>query len=89
MYTLSFGLDREVFIDFVPPRFDSVVRFTGVITNIREQEGSILHRIGLRIFPNPEIQQLLEEYVTWQQQAILREIELAYHSMCQEKIRQG
>jgi hypothetical protein len=89
MYTLSFGLDREVFIDFMPPRLDTVVRFMGVITNISDPEGSYLHRLGLKIFPNPEIQPLLEEYIDKQQQVILNEMEQAYHSMCQENVRQG
>ena len=89
MYNLAFGLDREVFIDFKPPRFDSVVRFMGVIANISEQEGSYLHRLGLKIFPSPEVQPLLDDYIAWQQQAIMREVELAYHSMCHEDTRQG
>lgn len=92
MYCLAFGLDRldhEVFVDFKPPRFDCMVRFMGVITNIREQEGSCLHRLGLRIFPNPEVQPLLDDYIAWQQQAIMREVELAYHSMCHENTRQA
>jgi hypothetical protein len=89
MYTLSFGVDREVFIDFMPPRFDTVVRFMGVITNTSDQEGSYLHRLGLKIFPNPEIQPLLEGYITAQQQVILQEMEQAYHSMCQENAGQG
>ena len=89
MYTLYFGLDREVFVDFTPPSLDSVVRFLGVVTNISAQEGSYLHRLGLKIFPNPEIQPLLEEYVTKQQQVILQEMEQTYHSLRQENTRQG
>jgi hypothetical protein len=89
MHPLSFGLDRDIYVDFTLPGLDTVVRFLGVITNIREQAGSYLYRVGLRIFPNPEIQPLLEDYISRQQQAILREIELEYHSMCRENIRQG
>jgi PilZ domain len=84
MYASSFNLDREVFIDFTPPSLDTVVRFMGVITNVSDQEGSYLHRLGLKIFPNPEIQPLLEEYIAIQQQTILREMEQTYQSMTQE-----
>jgi hypothetical protein len=45
--------------------------------------------LGLKIFPSPELEPLLEEYITKQQQAILHDIELTYHSMCQEDSRQG
>jgi hypothetical protein len=89
MYALSFGLEREVFVDFMPPRLDTVVRFMGVITNFNEQQGSFLHRFGLKIYPTPEIQPLLDEYITKQQQLILYEMEQTYHTMCQENARQG
>jgi hypothetical protein len=89
MYVLSFGIDREVNVDFKPPSADAIVRFSGVITNINDQHGSYLHRLGLKVFPNPEIQPLLEEYITKQQQSILNEMELTYHSMCQEDTKQG
>jgi len=89
LYALSFRLDREIYVDFKPPGFDTAVRFAGVITNISEQEGSYLHRIGVKIFPNPEILPLLEDYIARQQQVILREVELTYHSMSRENVRQG
>ncbi len=89
MYALSFGLEREVSVDFRPPELDTVVHFMGVITNVREQEGSYLHRLGMRVFSNPEIQPLLEEYIAKQQQVILQEMEETYHAMCQEDARQG
>lgn len=88
MYGLSFRLGWEVYIDFTPPSMDTIVRFLGVITNIRYHDGSYLHRLGLKIFPNPEIKPLLEEYVVKQKQMILDEMELTYHSMCQEDSRQ-
>jgi hypothetical protein len=89
MYGLSFGLDREVYVDFRPPSVETVVRFYGVITNINDQEGSYLHRLGLKIFPNPAIEPLLEEYITKQQQVILHEMELTHQLMCQEDSNQG
>jgi len=89
MYGMFFGIDREVFIDFRPPSADTIVRFTGIITNINNQEGSYLHRLGLKIFPNPEIEPLLEAYITRQQKVIMHEMEQTYRTMCQENYRQG
>jgi hypothetical protein len=48
MYGLSFGMDREINIDFKPPNMDTVVRFPGIITNMNDQDGSYLHRLGLK-----------------------------------------
>lgn len=89
MYVLSFGVNREVNVDFKPPSAEAIIRTSGVITNISDQQGSYLHRLGLKIFPSPEIEPLLEEYITKQQQAILQEMELTYHSMSQENAKQG
>ena len=68
---------------------DAIVHFTGIITNINNQEGSYLHRLGLKIFPNPQIEPLLEEYITHQQKVIMQEMEQTYHAMCQENYGQG
>jgi hypothetical protein len=89
MYVLSFGLDREVSVDFKPPSAETIVRCQGVITNVSDLEGSNMHRLGLKIFPSPEIKPLLEAYITIQKQAILHEMKLTYQSMCQEGTRQG
>ena len=89
MYGLSFRSGWEVYIDFTPPGMDTKVRFLGVIANINYHDESYMHRVGLKIFPNPEIQSVLEEYVAKQQQLILREMELTYHSLCEENTSQG
>lgn len=89
MYGLSFRLGWEVYIDFKPPNTDTMVRFLGVITNINYHNGSYLHRLGLKIFPNPEIRPLLEEYVAKQQKVILDEMELTYQLKYQEGSRLG
>jgi hypothetical protein len=41
------------------------------------------------IFPSPDLEPLLEEYITKQQQAILKEMELTYHRMSHEGSKQG
>ena len=89
MYMQSFGIDREVDVDFKPPSADTIVRCSGIITNCNDQEGSYLHRLGLKIFPSPEIEPLLAAYITKQQQVILKEMELAYHKMRRENSKQG
>jgi len=89
MYGLSFRLGWEVYIDFMPPNTDTMVRFLGVITNINYHDGSYLHRLGLKIFPNPEIKPVLEEYVVKQQRVILDEMEQTYILMCQGDSKQG
>jgi hypothetical protein len=89
MYGLSFRIGWEVYIDFMPPNSDTMVRFLGVITNINYHDGSYLHRLGLKIYPNPEIKPLLEEYVVKQQQVILAEMEQTFQLMSQEDSKQG
>ena len=89
MYGLSFGVDREVNVEFKPPSADAIGRTLGVITNISDQDGSYLQRLGIKIFPSPEIEPLLEAYINKQQQVILQEMELTYRSMSQENAKQG
>ncbi len=84
MYGLSFRLGWEVSVDFTPPNMDTMVHFLGVITNINYHNGLYLHRLGLKIYPSPEIKPLIEEYVGNQQKVILNEIELKYQLMCQD-----
>ena len=82
--SLSLGLERDVSIDFIPPGHASVVRFDAVITNIREQEGSYLHRLGLRLQPDPDIQPLMKKYIVKQQQVIMNELEQACAFLCHD-----
>jgi hypothetical protein len=89
MYGLSFRSGWEVYIDFKPPNLDTMVHFLGVITNIHYHDGTFLHRLGLKIFPNPAIKPLLEEYIVKQKQVILDEMERTYQLMSQEDSRQG
>ena len=89
MYVLSFGLEREVNVDFKLPSADTIVRFSGIITNLSDQEGSYVHRLGIKIFPSPVIEPLLEEYISKQQQVIMHEMEQTYQTRCQEDSKQG
>lgn len=89
IYVPSFRLKQEVDVDFKPPSADVIVRCPGIITNVSDPLGDYLHRLGLRIFPSPEVEYLLDIYILQQQQAIMREMELTYQSMCQDDSKQG
>ncbi len=89
MYGLSLRIGWEVYIDFMPPNTDTTVRFLGVVTNLNYHDGSYLHRLGLKIYPNPEIKPLLEEYIVKQQRVILEEMDQTYQLMIQEGSKQG
>lgn len=86
---LSFGLDKEVFVDFRLPTTDAVVRFQGVVTSVTDKQDDHLHRLGVHIFPNPDVQPLLEAYIHQRQVETERELTLIYQSMCQESAVQG
>jgi hypothetical protein len=86
---LSFELDKEVYVDFQLPKADTVVRFHGVVTSVVDKQDAHLHRLGVHIFPNPEVQPLLDAYIQQRQEETERELTLIYHSMCQEKNSQG
>jgi hypothetical protein len=86
---LSIELEKEVFVDFRLPNTDTVVRFQGVVTSAVDKQGDYLHRLGVRIFPNPELQPLLDAYIKKRQHETERELSLIYDSMCQEKANQG
>ncbi len=86
---LSFELDKEVYVDFRLPTTDAVVRFHGVVTSVSDKQDDHLHRLGVHIFPNPDIQPLLDAYVQQRQEETKRELALIYQSMCQEQAAQG
>ena len=87
--SLSFELDKEVYVDFRLPTTDAIIRFHGVVTSVSDKQDAHLHRLGLHIFPNPDVQPLLEAYIQKRQVETERELTLVYKSMCQEKSTQG
>lgn len=82
---LAFEQGKDVFIDFRLPNMERIVRFKGVVTSVVHPEGTFLQRLGLRIYPDPEVEALLQEYITQRQEETERELRLIYESMCQEK----
>jgi hypothetical protein len=86
---LSFELDKEVFVDFRLPTTDAVVRFHGTVTSVADKQDAHLHRLGVHIYPNPEVQPLLDAYIHQRQEETERELTLIFQSMCQERGAQG
>jgi hypothetical protein len=82
---LSFEKEKEVYVDFRLPNSDAIVRFDGVVTNVVDQEGTFLHRLGIRIFPNPEVEPLLLNYIQQRREETLGELQLIFESMCKDK----
>jgi hypothetical protein len=87
--SMSLEQEKEVDVDFRLPTTDTIIRFHGVVTSVIDMQGDCLHRLGLRIFPDPEVQPLLDAYIQKRQYETERELALIYNSMRQEKITQG
>jgi hypothetical protein len=82
---LSFEKNTDVYLDLRLPSDPAVLRFQGKITSITHQKGTFLHRLGLRIFPNPAAEPALQHYLAHRQEEITRELENIYQSMVREK----
>ncbi|MBN2147299.1 MAG: PilZ domain-containing protein [Anaerolineales bacterium] len=86
---LAFEDGKDVLIDFRLPNMEKIVRFRGVVTSVVHPEGTFLQRLGLRIYPDPEIEALLQEYISVRQEETRREMQLIYESMCRERLEKG
>lgn len=86
---LALEVDREVFVDFRLPPAEAVIRFQGVVTSVADKQDARLHRLGVHIFPHPEIQPLLEGYIQNRREETERELTLIFQSMSQERAAQG
>jgi len=86
---LSFETHREVIVDFRLPPSTVVLRFQGKVIHVTNQHGTFMHRLGVKIQPNPEAGPVLQAYINARQEEIMRELRLIYISMCQERERQG
>jgi hypothetical protein len=71
------------------PTSDAIVRFQGVVTSVADKQDAQLHRLGVHIFPNPEVQPLLDGYIQKRKDETERELTLIFQSMCQEHASQG
>jgi hypothetical protein len=86
---LSFEVDREVFVDFRLPTTDAVVSFQGVVTSVADKQDARLHRLGVHIFPNPEVQPLLDGFIQNRKEETERELTLIFQSMSQDRAAKG
>lgn len=82
---LSFDKDKEVYIDFRLPNAESMLRFQGVITSISAHKATYMHRLGLKIFPTPEVESLLKAYIDQRKEETMLELKLVYGSMSRQK----
>ncbi len=82
---LSVEKEKEVYVDFRLPNTETIIRFNGTVTNVVDQEGTFLHRLGIRIFPNPEVEPLLQSYIQQREKETLGELQLIFESMCKGK----
>lgn len=89
LYGLKFEHDKEVFVDFKPPYSNMAVRSKGVITRLNVQKGTSLHRLGVKIYPSPEIRPMLDEYIKRREKELMNEMEQRYISLSRKRIRRG
>ncbi len=82
---LSFEKSENVFIDVRMPVSDAILRFEGKISSVVHQKGTFLHRLGVKLLPNPATDQPLLLYITQRQEEILRELKAIYDTMAQDK----
>jgi len=82
---LSFEKNADVVVDVRMPLTDEILRFPGKVTSVAHQKGTFLHRLGVRLFPTPENEKRLQEYVFQRQDEVLHELNAIYQTMIQDK----
>ncbi len=86
---LSFTKNSDVFVDVRLPGSDQILRFEGKINSVVHQKGTFLHRLGVKILPNPTAEPVLQQYVGRRQDEVMQELRAIYESMVREKERKG
>jgi hypothetical protein len=89
LYGLKFERDKEVLVDIKPPFADTPVRSKGIITRLISRRGTQLHRLGLKIYPSREVQELLDDYIIHRQRELMNEMEQNYLSLSRKRSRRG
>jgi hypothetical protein len=82
---ISFEKSENVYIDVRMPLSDEILRFEGKITSVMHQKGTFLHRLGVKLVPNPATDGALLQYITQRQNEILRELKAIYETMARDK----
>lgn len=86
---LSFEKSENVFIDVRMTPSDSILHCEGKITSVAHQKGTFLHRLGVKLRPDPATEAILEQYVSQRQDEVLRELKAIYVTMAQDKEKRG
>jgi len=81
---LPFTKNSDISIAMKLPGSENIVRVPGKVTNIVKQQGTLLHRLGIRVLSNRKSGSQLRAYVTKRQKEITRELKAIYEAMCQE-----
>jgi len=84
---LMFTKNSDVFVDVRLPGFDQILRFEGKINSVAHQKGTFLHRLGVKIQPNPAAEPILQAYVNRRQEEVMQELRAIYESMVRDKER--
>ena len=82
---LAFEKSENVFIDVRMPTSDSIMRFEGKVTSVMHQKGTFLHRLGVKLLPNPATDATLQHYIMQRQEEILQELHAIYETMARDK----
>jgi hypothetical protein len=86
---LKFKRDKEMFVGFKPPYTDTMMCSKDIITRLTSREGTQLHRLRLKIYPNPEIKPVMDDYIKHPQKELLNELEQSYLTLNRKKSRRG
>jgi hypothetical protein len=82
---LPFEKNTKVDLDVRMPMNEAILRFEGKITCVAHQKGTFLHRLGVKLLPNPATDPSLLLYVSQRQDEVLRELKAIYDTMAQDK----
>jgi hypothetical protein len=82
---LSFEKSESVYIDVRMPLSETILRFEGKISSVMHQKGTFLHRLGVKLVPNPSTDGALLQYIAQRQNEILRELKAIYETMARDK----
>lgn len=84
---LDFREGSDIYIDIKLHAAEPPMRLQGRIVNVIRQDGEYLHRLGVKILPNAEVEDQLRSYVTARQDEIMRELSMIYDSLRSEQMK--
>ncbi len=69
------------------PRLNNEIKLKGSITNITQERGTILTRLGIHTDPEQDSEHSLLDYITDRKAEIMEELEVIYETMKKSKIK--